>query len=97
TSRRGAEAAADLILVGGSIYTVEAELPRAEAVAVRDGRIVAVGGEDEITHYRGPPTAVVELDGAFVVPGFIDSHTHFDYAAQLLLGINLLDVADAEE
>jgi predicted amidohydrolase YtcJ len=96
TSRRGAGSTADLILVGGAIYTVEPDQPRAEAVAVRDGRILAVGDDGEIARYRGPATAVVDLDGAFVVPGFIDNHTHFDYAARLLLGINLLDVADAD-
>ncbi|UCC71135.1 MAG: amidohydrolase [Gemmatimonadota bacterium] len=96
TSRRGAEAPADLILVGVEIYTVEADRPRAEAVAVRGGRIIAVGDEGEISRHKGPATAVVDLGGAFVVPGFIDNHTHFDYAARLLLGINLLDVTDAD-
>ena len=97
TMRSGpSQAAADLILVGGEIYTVEADEPRAEGVAVRDGWIVAVGSESEVSSYRGPNTVVVDLEGAFVVPGFIDNHTHFDRAAQLLLGINLLDVADAE-
>ncbi|NIN72659.1 MAG: amidohydrolase family protein [Gemmatimonadetes bacterium] len=95
-SRRGAGSIADLILLGGAIYTVEAEQPRAEAVAVRDGRILAVGDEADVASFQGPATAVIDLDGAFVVPGFIDNHTHFDYAARLLLGINLLDVADAE-
>ncbi|UCC83260.1 MAG: amidohydrolase [Gemmatimonadota bacterium] len=96
TSRRGVESTADLILVGGAIYTVEAEQPRAEAVAVREGKILVVGDEGDVARYRGPGTAVVDLGGAFVVPGFIDNHTHFDYAARLLLGINLLDVADAD-
>jgi len=90
------QAAADMLLLGGEIYTVEADQPRAEGVAVRDGRIVAVGSESEVSRYRGPNTVVVDLKGAFVVPGFIDNHTHFDHAAQLLLGINLLDVADVE-
>jgi predicted amidohydrolase YtcJ len=97
TSRQGAEAAADLILVGGVVYTVEPSQPRAEAVAVREGRIVAVGDESEVTRLKGPATRVVDLAGAFVLPGFIDNHTHFDYAGQLLLGINLLDVADGQE
>ena len=88
------EAQADLILRAGVIYAVEAARPRAEAVAVRDGRIVGVGSEREIARQRGPSTAVVDLEGAFVVPGFIDNHTHFERAAQLLLGIVLLDVSD---
>ncbi|UCC49427.1 MAG: amidohydrolase [Gemmatimonadota bacterium] len=95
-ARRDApDVVADMILLGGDIYTLESGQPRAQAVAVRDGRIVAVGDERAVARQRGRSTAVVELGGAFVVPGFIDSHTHFDYAGQLLLGVNLLDVADA--
>ncbi|UCF20226.1 MAG: amidohydrolase [Gemmatimonadota bacterium] len=86
---------ADLILRGGVIYTLEADRPLASAVAVRGGRVVAVGDEAEGVELHGRATTVVELDGAFVIPGFIDSHTHFDYAGQLLLGINLLDCSDA--
>jgi predicted amidohydrolase YtcJ len=89
------QGSADLILLGGEVYTVEPERPRARGVAVRAGRIVAVGSEKEVSRFRGPNTTVVELGDAFVLPGFIDNHTHFDYAARLLLGINLLDVADA--
>jgi len=97
TIRSGpAHPAADMILLGAEVYTVEPDQPRAQAVAVRDGRIVAVGSEDEVSAYRGPNTVAVQLDGAFVLPGLIDNHTHFDYAAQLLLGIKLLDVADGE-
>ncbi len=97
TCRSGApDVTADMILVGGSFYTVEADLPLAEGVAIRAGRILAVGSRNEVWRHRGAATAVVDLNGAFVVPGLIDNHTHFDYAAQLLLGINLLDVSDAE-
>jgi predicted amidohydrolase YtcJ len=97
TCRSGApEVTADMILVGGKFYTAEADLPLAEGVAIRAGRILAVGRRSEVWRHRGAATAVVDLNGAFVVPGFIDNHTHFDYAAQLLLGINLLDVSGAE-
>jgi predicted amidohydrolase YtcJ len=87
--------AADLLLLGGEIYTAEPDGPRAEGVAVRDGRIVAVGSEEDVLRYQGRGTVVLQLDDAFVVPGFIDNHTHFERAGQLLLGINLLDVADS--
>jgi predicted amidohydrolase YtcJ len=89
------EIAADLILTHAAVYTANPSQPRAAAVALRDGLILAVGSEDEVQRHRAKTTAVVDLEGAFVLPGFIDNHTHFDYAAQLLLGINLLDVADA--
>ena len=56
--------AADLVLIGGEIYTVDAATPRAEAVAIRDGRIIAVGGEAEISKFRGSETVEVDLEGA---------------------------------
>ena len=96
TARRSQRAIADVILLRGDIYTVEADPPHASAVAVRGGRIVAVGDDGAVSRYRGLGTALIDLDGAFVLPGFIDNHTHFDHAGQLLLGVNLLDVSDAE-
>ncbi len=90
------ERAADLILTGGVVWTGEEGAPPAEAVAVTDGRIVAVGSVADMADHRGPATEVVELDGRFVSPGFIDNHTHFSRAGELLLGINLLQVSDAD-
>ncbi len=87
---------ADLILVGGEVWTGEDGAELAEAVAVRGNRIVAVGTDAEALGHRGPDTRVVDLQGRFVSPGFIDNHTHFNRAGSLLLGINLLEVADAD-
>jgi predicted amidohydrolase YtcJ len=67
-----------------------------EAVAVRGDRIVALGDSDEITELAGDRTRTIDLEGAFVAPGFIDNHTHFNRAGELILGINLLEVSDAE-
>jgi predicted amidohydrolase YtcJ len=86
---------ADLILVGGRIWTGDEARPWAEAVAIRDGRFLAVGGTGEVEGHRTGATRVVDLGGRFVTPGFIDNHTHFNQAGGLLLGINLLDVAEA--
>ena len=90
------DATADVILVGGKFFTLEDERPLAEALAIRSDGILAVGSRGDVWRHRGASTVVIDLNGAFVPPGFIDSHTHFDYAGQLLLGVNLLDVADAE-
>ncbi|MGD8869801.1 MAG: amidohydrolase family protein, partial [Gemmatimonadales bacterium] len=90
------DATADVILAGGKFFTLEDERPLAEALAIRGNDILAVGSRGEVWRHRGAGTVVVDLNGAFVVPGFIDSHTHFDNAGQLLLGVNLLDVSDAE-
>jgi len=67
----------DLVLVGGAVITVDDSYPEGEGVAVKDGRIAAVGSSDEIRRLVGPRTEVVELDGHVVVPGFIEGHGHF--------------------
>src|SRR5215210_2632606 len=69
-------AAADLVLTGGVVHTVDAARSRARAVAIRDGRIVAVGGEQAIEAHVGASTRVVDLEGRMVVPGFQDAHVH---------------------
>jgi len=68
---------ADLALLGGTIITMDAARPRAEAVAARAGRIIAVGSNADIRKLVGTTTRVVELAGRTVVPGFIESHGHF--------------------
>lgn len=65
-----------LILTGGRVYTVDAAQPWAEAIAVTDGRISAVGTSEEIVGLAGPHTEVRELDGAFLMPGLVDVHNH---------------------
>lgn len=71
----------------GRIYTLDPDRPRAEAVAVWGGRVVAVGDDAEIRHLAGPGTAVVDLEGATVLPGFHDAHCHV-----LLFGLSLVEV-----
>ncbi len=56
-------------------------LPAAQALAVRDGRIVEVGGTDEILWLREPDSQVIDLDGRTVIPGFVDPHNHFSIGA----------------
>ncbi len=96
TAARSGPAPADLLLTGGRVWTGDDALPWVEGVAVRDGWIVATGTVDEVSHLRGPETRVVQLEGRFAAPGFIDNHTHFERAGALLVGVNLLDVADGE-
>jgi hypothetical protein len=67
---------ADLILTGGLVHTIDSATRRAEAVAVRGERIVAVGSAAEIDALRGPRTRVVDLAGGTLVPGFQDAHVH---------------------
>jgi predicted amidohydrolase YtcJ len=68
---------ADLVLYNGKIWTVNPEQPWAEAVAIKQERILKVGATEEIKALKGDRTEEFDLDGSFVLPGFIDSHTHF--------------------
>jgi predicted amidohydrolase YtcJ len=67
---------ADLLLLDGRVYTLTADQPWAEAIAVRDGKILATGSGEEINSYRGEQTRVIDLDGKMVMPGIIDAHVH---------------------
>ena len=93
---QGQQDPADMILHSGRIWTGDAASPWAEAVAIRGAEIVAVGADSDVLSLQGGETRVVDLAGRFVAPGFIDNHTHFNRAGELLLGINLLAVSDAE-
>jgi predicted amidohydrolase YtcJ len=70
------ERAADLVLTGGAVYTVDAARSWAQAVAIKDGRIVAVGTDADMRPYVGPRTEVVGLRGRMLLPGFQDAHVH---------------------
>jgi predicted amidohydrolase YtcJ len=72
-----ADEAADLILVGGRVLTVDARDRVAEAIAIRDGRILAVGTTGEIEQLAGPGTGRIDLAGRTATPGLIDAHAHF--------------------
>jgi predicted amidohydrolase YtcJ len=92
---------ADLILRGGRIITVDGAWRIAEAVAIRDGRFVAVGDNAAVAPLAGPGTQIVELSGRTVVPGLIDTHLHQMFAAlnspavQLLSSRSIADVQKA--
>ncbi|HUF03161.1 MAG TPA: amidohydrolase [Aridibacter sp.] len=83
---------ADLILHNGSVWTVDDQNPRAEAVAVRGEKIIRVGSDEDVLKLRGPMTRIIDLKGAFVLPGFNDNHVHFASAASFFWNINLMDV-----
>ena len=69
-------AGADLILTGGEVYLVDAAGSWAQAVAVKAGRILAVGTDAQIRELAGPRTEVIGLNGRMLLPGFQDSHVH---------------------
>lgn len=93
--------AADLILTGGRIWTGPGSLAAGReqptALAIREGKILAVGSEVEIEPYRDRRTRVISLGGRSVVPSFIDSHTHFLAGGITLAGVDLRDAATPQE
>jgi predicted amidohydrolase YtcJ len=82
----------DLAVVNAVVYTVDAQRPSAEAIAIAGDRIVAVGTSAEIRKLAGGKTRVIDARGGFVTPGFNDAHVHIDGTGALLTGVNLLDV-----
>lgn len=91
-----AEQGADKILHNASVWTINPDQPEAEAVAIQDGQILAVGDEGEIMEYRTDATEVIDLEGAFVLPGFQDNHVHFASAARFL-EFNIMQVSTQDE
>ncbi len=88
---------ADMVLHHGKVLTVDESLPEAQAVAIRNGRIQAVGSDEEIDGYVGPATKVIDLEGQLAVPGLIDSHLHFMGVGEAQLQLDLMDVANWDE
>lgn len=86
---------ADIIWFGGPIITVADKTPRAEAVAVKQGRIVAVGSKAEVMKAeQGKATRLVDLAGHVLVPGFVDGHGHLSGVAIQAVSANLLPPPD---
>ena len=81
--------AVDLIFSGGPILTINAAQPSAEAVAVADGRIVAVGNHDEVMALASANTRHIDLAGATLMPGFIEGHGHFLGFGEALMTLDL--------
>jgi len=97
---------ADLVLLHGKIWTGEPSSPPgekpapakfAEAIAMLDGRILAVGSDEQIRAYAGTNTQVVDLQGRLAVPGMIDDHVHFIEGGFQLLQIDLKNARSEEE
>lgn len=87
-------AAADSIYLGGSILTMNDAQPSAEAVAVRAGRITAVGSRAELLKLKGVHTRVVDLQGKTLIPGFVDPHSHISVVGLQAISANMLPPPD---
>jgi predicted amidohydrolase YtcJ len=87
---------ADTVYTGGPILTINDAAPRAEAVAVKNGRIIAVGALSDMDTHRGESTKTVDLAGRAMLPGFVDSHGHVVMGGLQALSANLLAPPDGE-
>ncbi|MGH2597024.1 MAG: amidohydrolase [Actinomycetota bacterium] len=83
---------ADLVFVNGPVYTVDAARSWARAVAVKGGRILAVGSDDELREHIGPHTEMVDLAGRMLLPGFQDAHIHPPVSGLEMLRCNLSEI-----
>jgi predicted amidohydrolase YtcJ len=92
-----ADATADTLVTGGVVWTGQDGAAPAEAVAVKGGRVLAVGSAEELERLVGPGTAVIDAAGRFVMPGFIDSHVHFLSGGFNLASVQLRDADTPEE
>ncbi len=90
-------APADTVIVNARIYTVNDSQPWAEAVAIRGDKVLAVGRVQEIAHYRGTSTKVIDAKGKLVLPGFTDCHVHFLDGSLALQRIDLADATTVAE
>jgi predicted amidohydrolase YtcJ len=88
---------ADIIIENGAIYTVDEEKPTAEAIAIKDGKIMYVGSKDSANLFAGPNTKTIDAEGNFVMPGFIEGHGHIHGLGDFLRDINLMTVANWDE
>ena len=88
---------AELVLVNGHVLTMNPSKPYAEAVAIKKGKIVKVGGNEEISPFIGKKTVIIDLKGKSVIPGLIDVHIHVADFGKILNWVNLNGAKSIEE
>ena len=88
---------ADKILHNGNIVTMDNETPEAEALAIKNGEILAVGDYDDLISYQGAETELIDLDGQLAIPGFIEGHGHFTGIGNAELQLALRNLSSWQE
>ncbi|MGD2091915.1 MAG: amidohydrolase [Candidatus Aminicenantes bacterium] len=88
---------ADLALINGKIVTMEKSKPVVEALAIRGGRILAVGSNQAIKSRIGDSTRTIDLEGKLAIPGFIESHGHFNSLGYSQMQLDLMKVKNWDE
>ena len=88
---------ATMILFNGQFFTADSLMPRVSAVAIRGDQIMALGSDDEIKKLAGDSTQMLDLQGAFAMPGLIEGHGHFSALGRSLQNLNLLNTSSWQE
>jgi len=97
SNTRSNQNSADLVLINGKLLTMDAARPRAEALAAREDKIVAVGSEAEIEPFISSRTRVIDLEGQLACPGIIEGHGHYMSFGESLMGLDLRPSRNWEE
>ncbi len=84
------EEVADTILQNGNIYTANDEQPTAQAIAIKGDKILAIGSNEDVATFTGEETETIDLEGQFVMPGFIEGHGHFQGVGRMAMNLNFL-------
>jgi predicted amidohydrolase YtcJ len=88
---------ADLVIENANVYTVNTAQPQAEAVAVKDGKIVFVGSTADVQKLKGDKTEIIDAQKKFLMPGFIEGHGHIHGMGDMLMNLNLMQAKNWEE
>ncbi|MGD6891898.1 amidohydrolase [Bacillus mobilis] len=97
TTKKDTSKLADTIFINGNVYTVEPQQPWAEAVAIKNGKIVYVGNSKGAKKYKNKNTKVIDLKGKMLLPGFVDSHLHASETVNSLYSVDLINVRTVDE
>jgi hypothetical protein len=87
-------ATADLIYTNGNVITIDDSHPSAKAVAIKDGKILLAGSDEDVLRAKGENTQVIDLAGKTIIPGFVDGHSHFSLVGLQAVSANLLPEPD---
>jgi len=93
----GEKNVADIVFLNANIATADKEHPSASALAIRGDRLVFVGGWEQAEKWIGPQTEVYDLEGRFVMPGFIEGHGHFSGLGRTMANLNLMQARNWDE
>ena len=88
---------ANLVIINADIYTSDKKQPRAQALAIKNGKFTIVGFNDEIETAIGQDTKIIDAGNATVIPGLIDGHTHLVGGGSLATGVDLTDIPEKKE